>query len=306
MSDPILEWQNVSYSVRHGFWLSKKKIIKDFSLQLKKGSVTGLIGANGAGKTTSIKLGAGLIEPEAGQVLINGVSASDADARSRIGLLTENQYIYPTLKLNEWLRMLGRISGLKDSGLKKRIEYVLEMVDLGDRADHLMRHFSKGQLQRAGIAQTFLHEPEIVLLDEPMSGLDPFWRSRIHTVLSDFSKAGGTVLFSSHIISDVLKLSDKIAVIKSGSIQWSGTMGQLPGTDTELKVVCYPLSIDDLNQYIQIKEMDIQQDGSISMTIESKNKTIIYRLAAEGKIAVESINPIYPGIEEIFYDDQVH
>lgn len=306
MSEQALEWRNVTYTIRQGFWLRPVKIIDQIDLRIPKGTVTGLIGPNGAGKTTTLKLGAGLIRPDQGRVLIKGISSQKPEARQSLGLLTETQYVYPYLKLGEWLKMLGEISGLNGARLKERIRQVLDLMDLRAQSGALMHTLSKGQLQRAGIAQALLHEPEILLLDEPMSGLDPFWRYRVHQIFSDYAGQGRTILFSSHIISDVLQLSHRIAVMASGTIQWTGALTELPNMNQGIRAVIKADSAEGLAGQIRFKTIEPQQDGSIVLTLAHDQASRLYALASSGKIGIESVTPLYSSIEEIFYENGIH
>ena len=218
---------NVSYAVRQGFFLQPKQIIKNLSFVIPKGVSFGLIGSNGAGKTTTIKLCTGIISPDFGEVLINGRPLnSDHDNRHAVGLLTENQYIPQYLTVTEWLSFLGTLSGLSKHELNESMSTQLSQFDLTSLADRKINSLSKGQVQRVGFAQAFLNTPQILFLDEPMSGLDPAWRAKIHSILLSFKKSGGTLLFSSHVISDVLQLSDMIAVINCGQIKLAGNYGR--------------------------------------------------------------------------------
>ncbi len=218
MTRCALEWRSVSFVVPYGFWMRPKTIIDGLELSVPEGAALGLVGPNGAGKTTTIKLGAGLIRPASGQVFINGKPSLHSRSRICLGLLTETQYIYPHLKLYEWLTMAAGLSGLTGADRNRRVCEVLEKMDLVSKANQLMRTLSKGQTQRAGIAQALIHKPSILLLDEPMSGLDPLWRYRIQEILLAFKAGGGTLLFSSHILSDVERLSDEVALIDGGRI----------------------------------------------------------------------------------------
>lgn len=205
--------------------------------------------------------------------------------------------------MKEWVKMLGELSGLAGDLLKKRVQTVLEMVDLVDKSDALMRTLSKGQLQRAGIAQAFLHEPRILLLDEPMSGLDPFWRYRIQHMLSDYAKKGNTILFSSHIVSDVIQLSNQLAVMVSGKITWQGPIKEIPSINKGLRVVIHTSAPDQLKEKIAYDRLELQQDGSFILIVPPDQKRTLLALASSGLIDIESVNPLYLSIEEIFYGD---
>lgn len=299
MKSPAIQWDDVNYSVPSGFWMRSQKIIEHFSLSVEKGEVIGLIGANGAGKTTAIKLGTGLLKPDSGAVRINGKPVAAREARSAIGLLTENQYVYPYLKLKEWLRLLGSLSGMSNPTLDDKIEIILEKVGLIEKKEVFMRSLSKGQTQRAGIAQAILHSPEILFLDEPMSGLDPMWRGRIQDLLIDYKKEGGTILFSSHILADVVQISDRIAVIRSGQMAWSGRLDELPENRGNYQAVFFSDRINDLLELIKPDSLVQQADKSWVITIDVSQKNNLIDLAGSGKISLESLTPVYMNVEEI-------
>jgi len=297
----ILEWNNVTFDVRHGFWLNSKIILERINLKIPEGTVMGLVGPNGAGKTTTIKLGAGLLRAKKGQVFIQGRLATDTGARSGLGLLTETQYIYPHLRLEEWLIMLARLSGLKGKKQTHRVNQVLELMELTDRANQMMRTLSKGQVQRAGLAQALLHEPAILLLDEPMSGLDPYWRFRVQNILLDFKTSGGTILFSSHILSDVERLSDQVALIEGGRLRWTGCLADLHRKIKGYEVICRVNQQEILKNLVSERKIARQPDGGWLLSIQKDQKEELMRVASDGKIIIESLHPIREEIEEVLF-----
>lgn len=170
-------------------------LVNDLGFSLETGRSLGFIGPNGAGKTTTIKLCTGILKPERGDVLIQGKSVSRKESKCRIGLLTEFQYAPPFLTVTEWLKTLGLLSGISSHKIQRTLPGILEEFELTSLADSQMNTLSKGQAQRTGFAQAFLNHPDILFLDEPMSGMDPLWRSKIHDRLVKFKREGGT-LFS--------------------------------------------------------------------------------------------------------------
>ncbi|MGD9900705.1 MAG: ABC transporter ATP-binding protein [Calditrichaceae bacterium] len=301
MNDAALEWRHVAYSVRQGFWMTSKTLLQDISIRVSYNSVVGLIGPNGAGKTTTIKLAAGLIAPESGNVLINGNPSSEAKSRISIGLLTEAQYIYPYLKLGEWLTMMAGLSGMKTRQVQHRIDDLLEQLELKDRKKQTMRSFSKGQLQRAGIAQALLHDPEILILDEPMSGLDPYWRYKITQLILNLKHSGKTILFSSHILADVEKLCDQIVLIKSGQVVWSGSLSQMPRRIKGYEVICRAERADDLLSMLGDIELQRLAEKEWLFTIGVDQKQAIMDKLATSRVSLESLRPIKEEIEEVLF-----
>ncbi len=278
-----------------------KPIVKCIDFSVPKGSITGLAGPNGAGKTTTLKLGAGLIKPQTGEVLIRNIPAHLTKARSLTGFLTENQYAYPHLRLKEWLQMMAELSGIKSKIAASKTIEVLELVELRSLKNQLMQTLSKGQLQRAGVAQALIHSPDILLLDEPMSGLDPYWRHRVQQILLDFKKNGGTILFSSHILSDVERLCDRLVLINDGQISWKGEISALPRTIKSYEAVVSKLKDPNLIQSISSTDIDFRKDGTwlISFPVDKKDQVI--ELASKNIISLISLKPIQENIEEVLF-----
>ncbi len=278
-----------------------KPIVRCIDFSVPKGSITGLAGPNGAGKTTTLKLGAGLIKPQTGEVLIRNIPAHQTKARSLTGFLTENQYAYPHLRLKEWLQMMAELSGIKSKESARKTLEILELVELRSLKNQLVQTLSKGQLQRAGLAQALIHSPAILLLDEPMSGLDPYWRLRVQQILLDFKKNGGTILFSSHILSDVERLCDRLVLIKNGQISWKGQITDLPRKIKSYEAVISKTNDQNLIQSISNTEIEFRQDGTwvISFPVDKKNQII--ELASKNLISLISLNPIQENIEEVLF-----
>ncbi|MFW5687817.1 MAG: ABC transporter ATP-binding protein [Bacteroidota bacterium] len=289
--------------MRQGFWMKAKTILQDIYIALPAGTVLGLVGPNGAGKTTTLKLGAGLIAPESGEVLIEGVSASEPRARKPIGLLTESQYIYPHLQLKEWLMMLGGFSGLTGERLSDRVVQVLDLVDLTGREKQMIRTLSKGQLQRAGLAQALVHDPSILILDEPMSGLDPYWRYRMQKILIDLKVSGKTIIFSSHILSDVERLCDKIILMQDGKIKWEGNLSEMPRKVQGYEAIGWTDNPEAFKGLIEPNHQMVRQpEGSWRFMVSEANKDALLKMAASESLKLESLRPVQEEIEEILFD----
>lgn len=211
-----------------GFWRKTKKTgLKGLNLEVKQGEVFGFLGPNGAGKTTTLKLLMGLISPTAGTARILGRDWRDPWARSRIGFLPEQPYFYDYLTPVELLDYYGSLSGVSAADRRQRIPGLLERVGLAEQSRAQLRKFSKGMLQRVGIAQAVLHDPEIVFLDEPMSGLDPIGRREMRDFIQALNQQGKTVFFSTHILSDAEALCDRVAVLNHGELRGTGVVAEL-------------------------------------------------------------------------------
>ncbi len=300
MVQNAVELSDVSYQVPQGFFLKSKTIVRDISFFIPKGESMGLIGPNGAGKTTTIKLCTGILTPKTGKAFIDGQPCRLKSARAKLGLLTENQYIPGHLKVNEWLFFLGRLSGMAGQGLKQAVQLNMERFHLDTLADRTILGLSKGQVQRLGFAQAFLHNPAILVLDEPMSGMDPLWRSRLHDILLDYKKQGNSLLFSSHIMSDVLQLSDRITVIKNGTVSWQGTMNDIHRNITRYEAVVHGSDMKIFDHIEGRIQVEAQPDGSHKILADKAAKDRIIELVSGQQLSLASLTPVYPAIEDIF------
>ena len=224
----VVEILGLEKRYRVGFWHKKEKIgLKSLSLAVKQGEVFGFLGPNGAGKTTTLKLLMGLIFPTGGSARILARDWRDPAVRARIGFLPEQPYFYEYLTPIELLDYYATLSGVSASDRQIRIPRLLERVGLAEQGRTQLRKFSKGMLQRVGIAQAVLHEPEIVFLDEPMSGLDPVGRREIREFIQSLHQEGKTVFFSTHILADAEALCDRVAVMNRGELRGVGVVSEL-------------------------------------------------------------------------------
>lgn len=216
MDEIVLDQVNKIYNPG----LFKKKIlaVRDLSLGIPQGEVFGLIGPNGAGKSSTIRLLLGLTRPSSGAIYFRGQALDQSKMRREIGYLPENPYMYDNLTLLELLDFGGRVSGIDFAVRKRRTDQLLERMEMVEQCRRPMRTFSKGMLQRAGICYALLHDPSVVILDEPMSGLDPLGRRLLFDLIMDLKSQGKTIFFCSHILSDVERLCDRIGLLVKGSL----------------------------------------------------------------------------------------
>jgi ABC-2 type transport system ATP-binding protein len=282
--------------------MKSKRILDNITLEIEKGTVLGLVGPNGAGKTTTIKLGAGLIIPSSGKVLIQGETAVLSASRKKLGLLTEAQYFYPHLKLQEWLTMMAGLSGMTRADIRKRMDDVLELVELSNHRYQMMRTLSKGQIQRAGLGQALLHEPDVLILDEPMSGLDPHWRYKVLNILLEYKKKGGTIFFSSHILSDVETLSDQVVLLQNGKIVWNGRLKELDRKVEGYKIICYTNAPEIFEKIAEGNKIEKQPGGEWSFSIQpDKRADFLSLVAFNDEIKVESLLPIQEELASVLF-----
>ncbi len=210
-----------------GFLRKKVRAVAGVSFEVRRREIFGFLGPNGAGKTTTLKMLMGLIFPTAGAGYLFGRRVPDVAAQRRLGFLPENPYFYDYLTGEELIDLMGRLFGLDRVERRKRARMLLERVGLGRAGDRALRKYSKGMLQRLGIAQALINDPELVVLDEPMSGLDPIGRKEIRDLIRDLRGEGKTILFSTHILSDVELLCDRVGIVVGGRLRDAGPIDQL-------------------------------------------------------------------------------
>jgi ABC-2 type transport system ATP-binding protein len=212
-----LRLQGLCKVVKTGFWARRVEILRGVDLTVADGDVFGLLGPNGAGKTTTLKVVLGLMRATSGSVELTV-------PREQIGYLPENPYFYDYLTGEEFLRFSGRLFEVPAEVREARVRGLLGEVGLEDAAGTHLRKYSKGMLQRVGIAQALVNDPSLVLLDEPMTGLDPIGRVEVKSIIEGLRRRGKTVLFNSHILSDVAELCTRIAIMKAGVVVWEGSV----------------------------------------------------------------------------------
>jgi ABC-2 type transport system ATP-binding protein len=211
----------------HNGYARGKKVLDNLTLTVYQGEVLGLLGPNGAGKTTTFKLLTGLIFPTSGNISIFNREITDPSVRKLIGFLPENPQFHRYLTAEELLTCYGELFSLSKNEIKEKINYVLKLVDLDDARHLLLNEFSKGMIQRIGIAQLLLNDPELLILDEPLSGLDPMGRKVVSEMLLTMKKKGKTIIFSSHILSDVESICDRVAILVRGTLVTVDTVANL-------------------------------------------------------------------------------
>ncbi len=214
----ICEFSQVQKSYRSGWTYQRKMVLRGVDFEVREGETLALLGHNGAGKTTSIKAMLGLIHIDSGRIDFLGCRPGSKEALHQIGYLPENPYFYDHLTGREFLGLVGELHGLERSLCNRRSEEVLELVGMKDRAQGRMRGFSKGMLQRMGLAQALMNDPRFLILDEPLGGLDPVGRHQMRCILGELRQRGKTVLISSHILSDVESIADRAVILKEGSV----------------------------------------------------------------------------------------
>ncbi len=243
MTAPAIETENLTKEYPHGFLhLRKKTSLEGLNMQVETGEVFGFIGPNGAGKSTTIKLLMRLIFPTSGSARILGKPVSDIEMHRDIGYLPEQPYFYDYLTAAELLDYFARIHDLKGAERKERVQQALKKVGLETAGKIQLRKYSKGMLQRVGMAQAILHDPKVVILDEPMSGLDPVGRREVRDIILELKREGKTVMFSTHILSDAEMLCDRVGVLVGGKLRGMGAPEQLVDVKTQGMEILFELT----------------------------------------------------------------
>ena len=231
---PAIEIENLTKDYPFGFLhLKKKRSLEGLTMKVEAGEVFGFLGPNGAGKSTTIKLLVGLTFPTAGNARILGKPISDIEMHRDIGYLPEQPYFYDYLTAAELLDYFARFHGLKAADRRGRVQHMLKKVGLETARKIQLRKYSKGMLQRVGLAQAILHDPRVVILDEPMSGLDPLGRREVRDIILELKREGKTVLFSTHILSDAEMLCDRVGVIVGGKLRGVGAPDEMVGVQAQ-------------------------------------------------------------------------
>lgn len=257
--ETVLSVRNLKKSFRKSLSGKPVQALKGVSFDVKAGSITGFLGANGAGKTTTIKCLLGLALPDSGEVHFFGSPDLTSESKRRIGFLPERPYFYEYLSGREFLKFYGQLStDIKASDLKERVDGLLKRVGLEHAGDRPLRSYSKGMLQRVGIAQALVHKPDFIILDEPMTGLDPDGRFEVREIIRETASEGTAVFFSSHLLPDAEQLCERLVILKTGDLVFQGPMRDLlTQVDNGFEVVA---SKDGKLETMQIKGMQELQD----------------------------------------------
>lgn len=223
---PVLAVQDIHKTFKLGFFRKRVEAVRGVSFEVKKGETFGVLGPNGAGKTTTIKSILRLIRPDVGTISVFG-GPLQRESMGRIGYMPENPYVYQYLRAPEFLDLCGRLVGMSRREREQKTTEMIELVGLSHAVDRPIGRFSKGMTQRMGLAQALMHDPELLILDEPMSGLDPIGRKQVRDIILAQRERGKTLIFTSHVLSDVEMLCDRIAIINKGRVVARGTLDEL-------------------------------------------------------------------------------
>lgn len=294
-----LELEKVYKSYKLGFIPKKKQVLKGVSFYVNEGEIFGYLGPNGAGKTTTIKCILNLIFPDAGRITIFGEDSLKPKARQRVGFLPENPYFYDYLTGREFLAFYADLLGIHGRVKEEKIGYLLKLVGMERAADLQLRKYSRGMLQRIGLAQALLNDPVLVVLDEPMGGLDPIGRKEFRDIIVNLKKEGKTVFLSSHILQDIEMICDRVAIILAGEIINQGYLGDLISEKvlyTEITIAGIPAA-----EFNHLGEsVSTSGDRVLLKVYEERNIDQVINLVQQKKGKIVSLVPRTETLEDIF------
>jgi len=308
----IVEITNLTKDYEVGFWRKRKvRALDDLSLTVNRGEIFGFLGANGAGKTTTLKLLMTLIFPTAGTARILGHDIGNISMHSRIGYLPENPYFYDYLTALEFLNFCGQLFGFPKAEQSRKTKDLLSRVKLNEtKWNTQLRKFSKGMLQRVGLAQALINDPEVVFLDEPMSGLDPIGRREVRDMISALRQEGKTVFMCSHILSDIEVLCDRVAILKSGRLAQVGYLDDLrrqtAGND-QVEVVVSGTDEFNLRSFLPEGNAFRIRSTPAGLRIEvAEEKDVDQVITALRKVGgrLITVQPIQQSLEDLFMDQR--
>ncbi len=289
--------------VYHTGLLRRERVALDaLDLGVPRGTIYGFVGHNGAGKTTSIKLLMGLSRPTAGTGTVLGWPLGDRRALARIGFLPERPYFYDYLTAREFLDFYGRLFAIAAPERRRRADRLLRQVDLAGAADEQLRTFSKGMLQRVGVAQALINDPAIVVLDEPMSGLDPAGRRLIRNLIVHMRDEGRTVFFSSHILSDVEMICDQVGIMVHGRLRYTGSLDDLLARYTDRVEIRIEAVSEELAGRLPDLADEVTRHGDqwLLRVPEGEPRQRLLADLAAGAATIVSVAPLRPTLEELF------
>lgn len=309
----VIEIKNLTKDYEKGFWKKKKiRALDDLTLNVESGQIFGFLGGNGAGKTTTIKILMRLLFPTAGTARILGSDISDFKMHAKIGYCPENPYFYDYLTARELMNYFGELFGFDSMTRKRKTAELLAKVGLNEKDwNRQLRKFSKGMLQRVALAQSLINDPEIVFLDEPMSGLDPIGRREVRELIAELREKGTTVFMSTHILSDIEALCDNVAILRNGKLAATGHLDELLTQSGEIRN--FEINIKGLTaeniagEIAQIAgaEITAKPNGANIQISEENDIEKVLQIARNAGGKLVSIQPVKQSLEELFVKETV-
>lgn len=302
MADALIQVEGLRKVYRQGFWMRRVEAVRGISFDVARGTSFGFLGPNGAGKTTTIKILMGLMRPTGGQVHLFGRPVPGRRSREKVGFMPENPYVYPYLTPREFVETCGRLSGLRGQALRDRTTRVLEQTGILYAASRQVRRLSKGMLQRTGLAAALVADPELLVLDEPMSGLDPGGRKEVRDMILEERRQGRTIFFSTHILADVPMLCDHVAILQKGKTVLSGRLDDLLKQEVQRTDVVVRGLPAELRQACEQRGLSTRVEKG-QLVIEVKGEHSVNEVLADvlrRELDVIEVAPRHETLEEIF------
>ena len=297
----MIQIENLKKTYRTGFLMKQKPALKGISLSVPRGLIYGFIGPNGAGKSTTIKILTGLLNADSGVIQVAGKNPRSPETRKMLGYCPEQPYFYDYLTGKELLAFYGRLVGLEGKTLEKRIDWALETVHANkDWVNRRLRTYSKGMMQRMGLAQSILGRPELLILDEPMSGLDPMGRRDVREAILSLNAEGVTIFYSSHLLSDVEAISNRIAMIIDGKIVKEGSLETITESCASKYIVrtFENIAAENLPEKVQVSNHPREW---ICEDANARDKLLAYCLS--NQISVEKLEQNRPSLEDVLTEE---
>jgi len=298
----VVEIERLKKTYVVGFMRKTVEGARDISFDVHEGEIVGLIGPNGAGKTTTIKCLLGLCAPTTGSAKIRGIDAREPRAREKVGFLPENPYVYPYLTPREFVDLCARLSGVSSKMRDEQVPKVLERTGIAWAADRPVHRLSKGMLQRTGLAAALVADPELLVLDEPMSGLDPLGRREVRDLIFEERARGRTVLFSSHVLSDVEVLCDRVVILREGSVVLAGTVNELVHRGATMMELTLRGVRDEVRETLAARSKLLRHMGG-EIALEVEGEALVAELlgtALAGGAKLVSAVPRKDSLEDLF------
>lgn len=300
---PVLKVENLSKTFREGFFRREVQAVSDASFKVNNGEIFGLIGPNGAGKTTIMKMVTGLIKPTAGSIELLGDTHTRIDTRRKLGYLPEGPYFYEYLSPTELLELYGSLHGMTSDEIQQVTERLLRRVGIWDARSRPLREFSKGMRQRTGLAQALINDPDFLIFDEPQSGLDPVGRREVRQLMTELNNEGKTIVFSSHVLSDVEAVCDRVCVLNDGEVV-SVTNLDDPSLDVIDYIEITVEPVDDLPELPCVPTNVRHESAFTSLRFEpgiELNRVLSPLI--DSNIKVRDVSRHRPGLEELFIEE---
>ncbi len=298
-----IETEGLTKDFAIGFWRKRpRRALDNLNLQVRQGTIFGLLGPNGAGKTTTLKILMRLIFPTAGKAFLLGHAIGDTRSHARLGYLPENPYFYDHLSAEEFLNYAASLFGLPEPERARRVGQLLERVGLREACALPLRKFSKGMIQRVGIAQALINDPELIILDEPMSGLDPLGRREVRDLILELRERGKTVLFSTHILADAETLCDRVAILNHGQLLGCGELGEILRLGAAETEIVLESPTPELLERARALARSVVRTGTRARIVVREESDVpeVLALAVHTGTRIISVNPVKASLEDYF------